>query len=105
MVDTGTRKEVKRIPVGRNVEFMRMSPDGRRAFVTYEPSSGGGPPGKSAPAHKPDDDAPAEVAVIDVGQWTVVGRIRAARETEAIEFSPDGKRPVSYTHLRAHETL
>jgi YVTN family beta-propeller protein len=93
VVDTGTRKEVKRIPVGRNVEFMRMSPDGRRAFVTYEPSSEGGPPGKNAPSHKPDDDeAPAEVAVIDVGQWAVVGRIRAARETEAIEFSPDGKR-------------
>ncbi|WP_272198295.1 YncE family protein, partial [Acinetobacter baumannii] len=37
------------------------------------------------------DDAPAEVAIIDLSQWAVVGRIKAARETEAIEFSPDGK--------------
>lgn len=93
VVDTGTRKEIKRIAVGRNVEFMRISPDGRRAFVTYEPSSEGGPPGKNQPAEKDDtNDAPAEVAIIDLGHWAVVGRIKAARETEAIEFSPDGKR-------------
>lgn len=93
VVDTGTRKEVKRIPVGRNVEFMRIAPDGSLAFVTYEPSSEGGPPGKRpSPQKEGDDEAPAEVAVIDVRQWEVVGRIKAARETEAIEFSPDGKR-------------
>ncbi|ANJ75062.1 beta-propeller fold lactonase family protein [Ralstonia insidiosa] len=92
VVDTGTRKEIKRIAVGRNVEFMRISPDGLRAFVTYEPSSEGGPPGKSDQAKKDDkDDAPAEVAIIDLSQWAVVGRIKAAQETEAIEFSPDGK--------------
>ena len=92
VVDTATRKESKRIAVGRNVEFMRISPDGHRAFVTYEPSSAGGPPGKSAAPQKDDEDeAPAEVAIIDLTQWAVVGRIKAARETEAIEFSPDGK--------------
>lgn len=78
VVDTGTRKEIKRIAVGRNVEFMRISPDGLRAFVTYEPSSEGGPPGKSDQAKKDDkDDAPAEVAIIDLSQWAVVGRIKA----------------------------
>lgn len=93
VVDTGTRKEIKRIPVGRNVEFMRISLDGRRAFVTYEPSSEGGPSGKNPAAEKEDkDEAPAEVAIIDLSQWAVVGRIKAARETEAIEFSPDGQR-------------
>lgn len=90
VVDTGARKEIKRIAVGRNVEFMRISPDGLRAFVTYEPSSEGGPPKKGAPEGD-KDDAPAEVAIIDLSRWAVVGRIKAARETEAIEFSPDGK--------------
>ncbi|MFY0100016.1 hypothetical protein ABTQ08_21360, partial [Acinetobacter baumannii] len=75
-------------------EFMRISPDGRRAFVTYEPSSEGGPPVKNRPAGKDEndekDEAPAEVAIIDLNQWAVVGRIKAARETEAIEFSPAG---------------
>ncbi|UGS89979.1 beta-propeller fold lactonase family protein [Ralstonia wenshanensis] len=95
VVDTATRKEIRRIAVGRNVEFMRLSPDGRRAFVTYEPSSEGGPPGKNVQAGKEEkgekDEAPAEVAIIDLNQWAVVGRIKAARETEAIEFSPEGK--------------
>lgn len=98
VVDTGTRKEVKRIAVGRNVEFMRIAPDGRRAFVTYEPASEGGQPGKNDRAGKDEkgekgenDEAPAEVAIIDLTQWAVVGRIKAARETEAIEFSSDGK--------------
>jgi len=94
VVDTATRKEIKRIAVGRNVEFMRISPDGRRAFVTYEPSSEGGPPAKNDGARKDEgekDEAPAEVAIIDLSQWAVVGRIKAARETEAIEFSPSGK--------------
>lgn len=90
VVDTGTRKEVRRIAVGRNVEFMRISPDGHRAFVTYEPSSAGGPP-KEGAQESDKDDAPAEVAIIDLSRWAVVGRIKAARETEAIEFSPDGK--------------
>ncbi len=91
VVDTASLKEVRRIPVGKNVEFMRVLPDGSRAFVTYEPSSKGSPPGG---AGKDDDSVqrvPAEVAVIDLQQWTVVGRIQAAPETEAIEFSADGK--------------
>jgi YVTN family beta-propeller protein len=88
VVDTASLAEVKRIPVGANVEFMRISPDGSRAFVTYEPSSRGKP--SAAKAGESDEAAvPAEVAVIDLRNWTVVGRMKAALETEGVEFSPD----------------
>jgi len=88
VVDTASMKEVKRIAVGANVEFMRISPDGSQAFVTYEPSSRGKP--SAATAGEPDEAAvAAEVAVIDLRKWAVVGRMKAALETEGIEFSPD----------------
>jgi DNA-binding beta-propeller fold protein YncE len=89
VVDTGSFKEVKRIPVGKNVEFMRISPGGTRAFVTYEPSAEAGPPKKSQ--DESGDQVPAEVAVIDLDKWAVIGRMKAAPETEGIEFSRDQK--------------
>ncbi|HXZ91382.1 MAG TPA: beta-propeller fold lactonase family protein [Burkholderiales bacterium] len=89
VVDTVSRKELRRIPVGKNVEFMRISPDGKLALVTYEPSSTG-KPGKETKESE-ESEVPAEVAVIDLGSWGVVGRMKAAPETEGIEFSPDGK--------------
>ncbi len=36
-MDTRSYEIVHRIPVGKNVEFMRMSQDGSHAFVAYEP--------------------------------------------------------------------
>jgi YVTN family beta-propeller protein len=93
VVDTATLKIVRRIPIGANPEFLRISPDGSKAFVTYEPSSSGGPPGK-----EDDDDKapkkPGHVAVIDLQQWVVVRSIVGAPETEGTEFSPDGKNVV-----------
>lgn len=92
VVDTTSLKEAKRIPLGKSVEFMRISPNGSRAFVTYEPSSRGGPPSKGDDKGEGEKQAtPAEVAVIDLRRWAVVGRMKAAPETEGIEFSPDGK--------------
>ncbi len=93
VIDTATLKIVRRIPIGANPEFLRISPDGSKAFVTYEPSSSGGPPGKEA-----DDDKgpkkPGHVAVIDLKEWAVVRSIVGAPETEGTEFSPDGKNVV-----------
>jgi YVTN family beta-propeller protein len=93
VIDTATLKIVRRIPIGANPEFLRISPDGSKAFVTYEPSSSGGPPGKEA-----DDDKapkkPGHVAVIDLREWVVVRSIVGAPETEGTEFSPDGKNVV-----------
>ena len=89
VIDTDTLKVVRRIPVGKNPEFMRILPDGSKAFVTYEPSSTG------KPGKEDDDDSgpqlPGEVAVIDLKDWKVVESIVGAPETEGIEFAPDDR--------------
>ena len=89
VIDTDTLKVVRRIPVGKNPEFMRILPDGSMAFVTYEPSSSGKPPGKDDDESGPE--LPGHVAVIDLHKWAVVESIVGAPETEGIEFAPDGK--------------
>jgi len=76
------------LPIGKNPEFMRMQPDGGKAYVTFEPSSSGKPPGKG---EKNDDSgAPAEVAAIDLHTWTARSFLTGGRETEGIEFSKGG---------------
>ena len=90
VIDSATLGVVRRVPIGKNPEFMRMQPDGDKAYVTFEPSSSGKPPGKG---DKDDDSgAPAEVAAIDLRMWTARSFLTGGRETEGIEFSPDGKR-------------
>lgn len=90
VIDSSNLSVVRRVPIGKNPEFMRMQPDGAKAYVTFEPSSSGKPPGKDG---KDDDSgAPAEVAAIDLRTWTARSFFTGGRETEGIEFSPDGKR-------------
>jgi YVTN family beta-propeller protein len=94
VVDTETMTVRRRIAIGKNPEFLRIMPDGSKAFVTYEPSATGGPPRK---AERKDDDGPrmpGQVAIVDLKTWQVVGSIVGAPETEGIEFTPDGKRVV-----------
>jgi len=90
VIDSTNLSIARRVPIGKNPEFMRMQPDGAKAYVTFEPSSSGKPPGKG---EKDDDSgAPAEVAAIDLRTWTARSFLTGGRETEGIEFSPDGKR-------------
>ena len=42
VIDTATNEVIKQIPVGQNHEFVRIK--GNYAYVSYEPSSKGGPP-------------------------------------------------------------
>jgi YVTN family beta-propeller protein len=90
VIDSTNLRVVRRVPIGKNPEFMRMQPDGARAYVTFEPAASGKPPGKG----EKDDDSgpPAEVAAIDLSAWTARSFLTGGRETEGIEFSPDGKR-------------
>lgn len=100
VIDTQTMTVTRRIAIGKNPEFLRVLPDGSKAFVTYEPSSTLGPPPKEGKKDakknaKDDDDGPAipaQVAIVDLKTWKVVASIIAAPETEGIEFTPDGKR-------------
>jgi YVTN family beta-propeller protein len=96
VIDTRDGQLVKRIPIGKNPEFVRVS--GGQAFVTYEPGertapSGGAPAADAGKPGKAGDDVPvpAEIAVIDLKDWRVTRAIPSGLETEGIEFSPDAR--------------
>lgn len=89
VIDTTTGKVVRRIHVGKNPEFLRIDRNGKSAFVTYEPSSTGGPPKKGEAEEK--GGALAEVATVDIAAGTAHSFLANGRETEGIEFSPDDR--------------
>lgn len=93
VVDTATKQVVKQIAVGKNPEFVRVK--GQFAFVSYEPSSKGGPPPKPGEVAKEDDDdddkEPARIGIIDLKLGKKVREIVGGPETEGVEFSKDGK--------------
>lgn len=113
VIDLATKKVVKHIPIGQNPEFVRVRGD--FAYVSFEPSSKGGPPPKpgemkeAAKDHdkgkekegakegaKDDDDdddklVPAKISIVDLKKLEVVGEVTSGPETEGIEFTPDGK--------------
>ena len=66
IVDTKTRREVKRLPIGRGAAGIQMQPDGARAYV----------------ACTPDDS----VAVIDLRSLEVAGRIEAGKQPEGLAW-------------------
>ena len=98
LIDRVSGELVKRIPIGRNPEFVRIRGD--FAFVSFEPAAVGGPPPTPGSAEalalekeREDDDAePAKIAVLDLKQGKVIRAITGGMETEGIEFSADGKR-------------
>lgn len=97
VIDRTTGKLLKNIVIGKNPEFVRTR--GHFAFVSFEPSSTGGPPPKpgspeamaAEKAKDDDDESPAYIAVVDLNAGKVLRRIRGGMETEGIEFSADGK--------------
>ena len=95
VIDRASGKLLRQVRVGSNPEFVRTR--GHMAFVSYEPSSTGGPPPKAGAKQaegKDDDDEnqePAHVAVVDLDRGKVVRSIKGGMETEGIEFAADGK--------------
>ena len=97
VIDRVTGKLARNIAIGKNPEFVRTR--GHFAFVSFEPSSTGGPPPKPGSAEAmaaekakdDDDESPAYIAVVDLRAGKVLRRIRGGMETEGIEFSADGK--------------
>lgn len=94
IIEVATRQVVKQINIGKNPEFVRVLGD--KAFVTYEPSSKGGPPpNPGSPTVEEDDDrVPARIAVVDIRKGVLLKEITSGPETEGIEFTPDGKRMI-----------
>ena len=97
-IDRVSGELIKRIPIGRNPEFVRIRGD--FAFVSFEPAAVGGPPPAPGSAEalalekerEKDDAEPAKIAVLDLKQGKVIRAITGGMETEGIEFSADGKR-------------
>ena len=98
VIDRVSGKLLRRIPIGKNPEFVRIRGD--YAFVSFEPAAVGGPPpqpgseeAKALEEEREREDAePAKVAVVDLKQAKVIRAITGGMETEGIEFSADGKR-------------
>lgn len=94
VIDTAKREVVKQIEVGKNPEFVRIR--GNMAFVSFEPSSKGGPPPKPGEEEEEEEEngepeEPARIAIIDLEQGKKIREIVGGPETEGIEFSADGK--------------
>lgn len=98
VVDLKTRTLIRRIPIGKNPEFVRVRGD--QAFVSFEPASAGGPPPK--PGSKEamelkqkradDKEEPARIAIVDLKAGKKTAEITGGMETEGIEFSADGSK-------------
>jgi len=93
LIDTESGKLLGHVAIGKNPEFVRVKGD--MAYITYEPSSKGGPPPKPGEAPEDDDDddgpvEPARISIVDLKKLQVVKEITSGPETEGIEFSPDG---------------
>lgn len=98
VIERASGKLQKRIPIGKNPEFVRVRGD--QAFVSFEPASKGGPPPKPGSAEakalekerEEENEEPAKIAVVDLKQGKVIREITGGMETEGIEFSADGKK-------------
>ncbi len=67
VIDTATRKTIKRIPVGHGSAGILMQPDGARAFVACSPDG--------------------YVAIIDLHAMEVVGRIEAGKNPDGLAWA------------------
>ncbi len=67
ILDAGTRKEIKRVPIGRGAAGIVMQPDGSRAFVACTPDN--------------------YVAVIDLHTLEVAGRIQAGGQPDGLAWA------------------
>ena len=66
IIDAATKRDVKRLKIGRGAAGIQMQPDGARAYV----------------ACTPDDN----VAVIDLKTLEVIGRIEAGRQPDGLAW-------------------
>jgi YVTN family beta-propeller protein len=93
VIDTRGLRLVRKVAVGDNPEYVKLNPSGTSVFISYEPGSTAGPP-VEGPGGDEDDDAdepPAEIMEFRVADWSRVQSFVAGKETEGLEFSPDGK--------------
>jgi len=90
--DTRGLRMVRRIKVGDNPEFIKLHPNGNSLFTSYEPGSSAGPPQEGPGGDEAEEnEPPSHIVAFNVRDWSRVGDFIAGKETEGLEFSPDGK--------------
>ena len=92
VIDTRRMKVVRKLHVGDNPEFVKLDPTGQWVFTSYEPGSTGGPPQEGAAEEESEEsEPPSEVVQFNTRDWARGPSFLAGKETEGLEFSPDGK--------------
>ncbi|MGD0957127.1 MAG: beta-propeller fold lactonase family protein [Candidatus Acidiferrales bacterium] len=95
--DTRRMRLVQRLQVGDNPEFVKLNPSGTGLFISYEPGSTAGPPKGTAVGDEDEDtenEPPAQIMEFNTQDWSRGRSFVAGKETEGLEFSPDGKQLV-----------
>ncbi|MFZ0784277.1 MAG: beta-propeller fold lactonase family protein [Candidatus Acidiferrales bacterium] len=92
VIDTRRMKVVRKLHVGDNPEFVKLDPSGDWLFTSYEPGSTGGPPQEGAAEDESEEtEPPSQVVEFNTHDWSRGLSFVAGKETEGLEFSPDGK--------------
>lgn len=95
IVDIESGELIRFVDIGENPEFVRVV--GQTAYVSFEPSSKGGPPPKPGEEVIEEEESdeplvPARIAIVDIKEGKVTKEIIGGPETEGIEFSHDGSK-------------
>lgn len=85
--DTRDLRLVRRIRVGGSPEFIKMHPSGKWLFVSCESTSNSSKP----TAENEGEKETSRVLVVNTKDWSLGRSFAAGKESEGIEFSPDGK--------------
>jgi YVTN family beta-propeller protein len=93
VIDTRRMKVVRKVHLGDNPEFVKINRSGTELYISYEPGSTAGPPKEAAIGEEDDDEnePPAQIMTLSTQDWTTGRSFVAGKETEGLEFSPDGK--------------
>src|SRR3954470_12180904 len=81
VIDSKTDRVVDRIQVSRRVRGVRISPDGKYAYVA-----------SSTPFQGKEEPGDSHVAVIDTSNGNIVRKIDVGNDPEQLAISPDGTR-------------
>ena len=108
VIDGGDFKVVGTIPVGKRPRGIHLSPDGKRVYVAVSGTPIEGPPALDAQGNPilkknskadddDDDDSKADksadgIAIVDVAQKKLTGKISAGSDPEEFALSKDGTR-------------